>query len=334
LQAPSAPIPAFPQRGKAQDLQIGVKHAAPREVPLGIREEMVHRLLRRLGRPAGHVRREQDVVQAHERFGPLGFALVDIDTGARDAVLAQRGAQRLGVDHAAAADAHEVALGPQRIEHFGVDQVPGRGPARRGKDQEIRPGRERLQVVEVAVRRAFARLPVVIADLHVERGGALGDLLADGAQAQDAELLARHVGRLRNGLAPHAFAAQPVELAELAHDADEQAEGVVGHAVVVGAGAVGGHDAAGARHLERHAFIARAQAADQLHGRHGRDFLGGDADHADGQHRAECLAALGNGGRARGGVEGVGHVVDLGNLGLVGAREAVEHQQGNLGRHV
>ena len=28
------------------------------------------------------------------------------------------------------------------------------------------------------------------------------------------------------------------------------------------------------------------------------------------------------------------HVIDLGNLGLVGARKAVEHQQGNLGRHV
>jgi hypothetical protein len=47
-----------------------------------------------------------------------------------------------------------------------------------------------------------------------------------------------------------------------------------------------------------------------------------------------CLAVLGNGGGALGGAEGEGHVVDLGNLGLVGAREAVEHQQGNLGRHV
>jgi hypothetical protein len=139
------------------------------------------------------------------------------------------------------------------------------------------------------VRRAFARLAVVIADFHVEGRRPLGDLLADGAQPQDAQLLARHVRRLRNGLAPHAFAAQPVELAKLAHDADQQAEGVVGHAVVVGARAVGRHDAARARHLERHAFVARAQAADQLQRRHRRDFLGRDADHADGQHRAECL---------------------------------------------
>ncbi|MCY1537452.1 hypothetical protein D9M68_729470 [compost metagenome] len=280
------------------------------------------------------MRREQDVVQADERLGALGLALVHVQARARDAVLAQRLRQRLGVDHAAAADAHEVALRPQRVEHLCVDQVLGRRPARCGQHQEVGPGGERLQVVEVAVRGAFARLAVVIADGHVEGGRALGDLLADGAQPQDAELLARHVRRLRNGFAPHAFAAQPVERAELAHDADQQAEGVVGHAVVVGARAVGGGDAACARDLERHALVARAHAADQLERRHGVDLGGREADDADGQHRAELGAVLGDGGGALGVAEGVGHVVDLGNLGLVGAREAVEHQQGNLGRHV
>jgi len=109
---------------------------------------------------------------------------------------------------------------------------------------------------------------------------------------------------------------------------------VVRHAIVVGARAVGRDDAARTRHFERHAFVARAHAADQLDGRHGGDLLGGDADHADGQHRAKFLAVLGDRDGTLGGAEGVGHVIDLGNLGPVGAREAVEHQQGNLGRHV
>jgi hypothetical protein len=89
-----------------------------------------------------------------------------------------------------------------------------------------------------------------------------------------------------------------------------------------------------AGHLERHALEARAQAADELHLGHGLDLGRRDADHADGQHRAEFMAARGDRGRAGFVARRIGHVVDLGNLGLVGAREAVEHQQGNLGRHV
>ena len=50
----------------------GGHHAAAGEVTFGVGHEAVHRRLRRLGRPAGHVRREQHVVQAYQGSGRLG----------------------------------------------------------------------------------------------------------------------------------------------------------------------------------------------------------------------------------------------------------------------
>ena len=109
---------------------------------------------------------------------------------------------------------------------------------------------------------------------------------------------------------------------------------MVGHAVVVGALAVGQHDAARAGRGHVDLLVARAHAAHQFEGRHRRHLVGGQAGHADGQHRADVGTALGDGGRALGGLGGIAQVEVLGEHGLVFVRDVAQHQQGNLGRHL
>ncbi|MDR6216348.1 hypothetical protein QE399_004037 [Paracidovorax wautersii] len=206
------------------------------------------------------------------------------------------------------------------------------GPPRRGADQHVAPRGQRLQAVEILVVHAFARIAVVVADGHVEARRAACDLLADRPQAEDAQLLARDIGRQADGVAPDALAAQAVQRAQAAHDGDQQAEGVVGHAVVVGARAVGHDDAARAGGVQGDVLVAGAQGADQFQRRHHGDLLGRQPRGADGQHRAETLALGGDGRRAfrRGG--GIDQVINGGYLRLVQRRHAVEDEQGDFGR--
>src|SRR6187551_726100 len=58
---------------------------APREVALGVGEKPHERRLRRLRRPAGQMRCEDEVVDADELLRALRLALVHVQPGARDA---------------------------------------------------------------------------------------------------------------------------------------------------------------------------------------------------------------------------------------------------------
>ncbi len=304
-------------------------HAAPGEMPFRIRHEAVHAGLHGLGRPAGHVGREHDVVEPDEGLGRMRLALVHVQARAGDAARAQCVGQRLGIDHAAARDVHEVAQRADGVEDLGIHRVARGRAAGRGAHQDVAPFGEVAQAGEILVRHAFPRIAVVVADLHVEAGRAARDLLADGAQPEDAQALAGHVRRQSDGVAPDAFAAEAVQRAQAAHDGDEQAEGMVGHAVVVGAGAVGHGDAARPGGVERDVLVAGAQSADELERGHGLDFLGREADGADGQYRAETPSLRGDRLRA---VVGGGRVVQViggGDLGLVLRRQGVEGQEGN-----
>ena len=59
-----------------------------------------------------------------------------------DALLSQRIDQRGRIHHRAAPDVDEIAVRPERSQHFRVDEVSRRRSARRGADQEVGPLRE------------------------------------------------------------------------------------------------------------------------------------------------------------------------------------------------
>ena len=107
------------------------------------------------------MRREDHVREAEQRFGRLGFSLVDVQRGAGEGAGGERLGQRGGVDQAAAGDVDHVALRAQRLQHLGVDDVPGRRAARRGDDQEVRPLRQLDWRAEVAAARRIAALAAI-----------------------------------------------------------------------------------------------------------------------------------------------------------------------------
>ncbi|KAG0757848.1 hypothetical protein G6F22_019827 [Rhizopus arrhizus] len=132
--------------------------------------------------------------------------------------------------------------------------------AGRCADQHIAPFGQRQQAVEVLVGRTGLGVAVVVADRHAERAGARGQLFADGAHAEDAQPLARDIGRRRDRRAPHPVAAKLVQLAEIAHAGNHQAHRMVGHALVVGAAAIGDDDSACAGGIHVHGLVADTHA--------------------------------------------------------------------------
>lgn len=105
----------------------------------------------------------------------------------------------------------------------------------------------------------------MVGDLHVEAARAARDDLADAAQAQDAELLARYPrGQRKAALRPALRAHEAVTMGNAARRIDQQAESQVGHAVVEYVRRVADLDATGARGVQRDGVIANAEADNGL----------------------------------------------------------------------
>ncbi|KAG0760713.1 hypothetical protein G6F22_019059 [Rhizopus arrhizus] len=118
-----------------------------------------------------------------------------------------------------------------------------------------------------AVVDVIAFAAVVIAHLHVEPGAALGDGLADPAQAHDAQLLAADAQAQRDAamhLAPLAGAHEPFTLAHAAGASDQEAPGQVCYAIRQHVGRIADLHAALMRRLDVDGLVAHAPAADRL----------------------------------------------------------------------
>ena len=102
------------------------------------------------------------------------------------------------------------------------------------------------------------RAAIVITDLNIEALRSFSHLPADIAQPDYAQFFAREVRLERQVVAPYAGAACAVEHGDLADDAKQQREGVIGDAVVVGTRAIHHGDAARLRRIARDVFVARA----------------------------------------------------------------------------
>ena len=167
------------------------------------------------------MRREHHVGQTDEFGGRCGLALVHVEARTGDGVGAQRLGQRGGVHHAATRDIDQPAAFAQRLQNVCIDQVARARPAGGGDDEHIAPRGQGLQAVEVAIGQVALGAAVAVAHLHLKAQGALRDLAADGAQAQDAQALVRDVGRQRQRGAPHTFAGARIELHDAAHGGNE-----------------------------------------------------------------------------------------------------------------
>ena len=149
----------------------------------------------------------------------------------------------------------------------------------------------------------LARAAVVIADRHAEGRRAARDFQADGAQADDAQPPAAEVGVQRQRVAPDACAHGRALLRQRAHAGQQQRQRMVGHAVVVGAGAIADEHAARLRGGHVQVLVAGALGGQQLQARQRGDLGGGEADRPVCQHQLDAVGLHGDGGGARGRVE-------------------------------
>lgn len=233
--------------------------AAPRRsAPRRVRHEAVHAGLRGLGRPAGHVRRDEEVVQPDE-----------LRRRVRSLSYTSRPAPAMRPSRSAAMLASVSTTLPRpmltrkpcgpSVEHLRIDRVARRRAAGRGAHEEVAPPRQFQQAAEVAVQHQAARCGC--------------DNRSPGrSRRRVSRSSARWCpGRRCASFLPETFGGCGITSRQMPsrhwrssmrmpHDADS-GQGVVGHAVVVGAGAVGGGDAAGAQHVHRQALEAGAQAA-------------------------------------------------------------------------
>jgi nitroreductase len=135
----------------------------------------------------------------------------------------------------------------------------------------------------------------VIGDLHLEAAvGALRDLVADIAKAQNAELLA---GQHRPGGAhrlPSAVPQRGVGMRNAAHHRHQQGHGVIGHRRVVGPGAVGDLDAARSGRRKIDVFVAGAERADDFQNGKPGYLVGVEPGGAVGEHGADAGSVFGD----------------------------------------
>ena len=112
------------------------------------------------------------------------------------------------------------------------------------------------------------------------------------------QALVRHVGRQRQRRAPHTGPRGLVQRQDAALRRTQQAPGVVGHTVVVGARPGSHHNATRLGVVYRHVFIASTQHADQRERGQRVDLRGRQADGADGERYPHARAVFSNRGRS------------------------------------
>ena len=142
--------------------------------------------------------------------------------------------------------------------------MPRRRPARTRDDQKVDVGRKRFDVVDIPVWH-IARPASRVRDAHLHRLDALGDRLADAAQADDAHRAAAELRReVRAAAQPFAAVHEPVGLDEAATRHQDQRDGDIGDVVGQHVGRVRHLDAALPAIFARHAVVTDAEHRDDL----------------------------------------------------------------------
>ncbi len=194
------------------------------------------------------MRRQDDVGQLEQRMiGRRRLLHEHVEGGSGQVARTQRLGQRLLVDDAAAGTVDDAsALGQQR-QFAGADQVAGLVGQRRMHGEEIDARQQLGQLgdgLDAHLGGAGRRQERVEADyLHVQSGGAAGDLTADASQADDAESLAGQLGADELAALPLALMHTGVGGGRVTGQDHQQRDGVLGGADGVAAGRVHDDDA-------------------------------------------------------------------------------------------
>jgi hypothetical protein len=214
------------------------------------------------------VRGDDDVGAGEDRVLGEGLGGEDVERRAADLAGLQPRHQRVEVYQLAAGaidDPHPVL---HRRDRLGADQADRLRRLRHVDGDHVGPPvevLEALRALDAELLEALGGDELVEGDdVHLEALGALGDQLADAAEADDADRLAVELGALVLGPVPAAVDERAVRLRDVAEEGQHQGDGVLGGGDRVRFGRVGDDDAApgGGRNVD--VVDPGAGAADHL----------------------------------------------------------------------
>ena len=176
--------------------------------------------------------------------------------------------ERVEVDQLAAGAVDDPDPVLHRRDRLGVDQVDRLRRLRQVQGDDVGAAEElleRLGPLDAELAEALGGDELVEGDdLHVEALGALGDELADAAEADHAERLAVELGALELGAVPAPVDQRAVGLGDVAAEREGQRQRVLGGGDRVRLGRVGDDDPAAGRGRDVDVVDAGAGAADHL----------------------------------------------------------------------
>ncbi|MNL15468.1 hypothetical protein D3C87_1364560 [compost metagenome] len=264
------------------------------------------------------MRREQDIVQVQQASVRPRFILEHVQPGTQQTTLGQCLCQRHLVDHTAAPYVDQDACAAQRIEYSGIDQVISRVPTADGDHQKIhRRGQFGHRSVIRIIHRQ--RAPTVVADVHVERRGALRNRLADPTQANDSQAFATDLaGEWKRPLLPPPFTHETVGLGKATGSAEHQRDGEIGDVFGEHVRRVGDRNATGPGSLDVDTVVTDTEHYDHLQVRQAIDQTGPHPRLAIGDEGADAPGL--------GGIQFVAALTALEHL-IIGMQPLAEHRR-------
>ena len=186
---------------------------------------------------------------------------------------------RVEVDELAAGAVDYPGAVLHRGDRVGVDQADRLRGLRRVQGDDVGAAEQVLEALgplDPELAEALGRDELVEGDdLHVEALGALGDELADAAEADHPEGLAVELGALELGPLPGAAGERAVRLGDVAAEGEHQGQGVLGGGDRVRFGRVGDDHAAAGGSRDVDVVDAGSGPADHLEPLAALDQLGG-----------------------------------------------------------
>ena len=209
------------------------------------------------------------------------------------------GQHRVEVDQLAAGAVDQPRAVLHRRDRRGVDQLDRVRRLRHVQGDDVGPAEQLLELrraLDAELAEALGGDELVEGDdVHLEALGALGDELADPAEADHAERLAVELGALELRPLPGAAGQRGVRLRHVAAEGEHQRQRVLGGGDRVRFGRVGDDDAAPGRGGDVDVVDAGAGAADHLEALGALDQVGGQLRRRADQDRvvvADRLAQL------------------------------------------
>ncbi|KAM3329499.1 hypothetical protein ACQJBY_026516 [Aegilops geniculata] len=167
---------------------------------LQVAQDQVRHGLARLVRPAPHMGHQHDVVEREQRLRHAGLVLEHVEARPAEAPLDERRDQLRLVDVRAAPNVDEQALGPQRLDHLTVDDVPGLLVQRASHHKDVAACRQFDHARVIGVAGVVFLCSLVVVDWAIEGLHSGGDGKPYPAQPDDAHSFATELQKDKQNL--------------------------------------------------------------------------------------------------------------------------------------